>query len=114
MSILDSLPDRPLGDGEVARLNRADSVELAVAVDPAEGGDATDGETDALLLGTDRWVKALVRDDGWHVVETVSLDGTERYEAMRACEDAVRTYRRESGATPEAGERGETRNASDE
>ncbi|MFC4359917.1 hypothetical protein ACFO0N_18375 [Halobium salinum] len=97
MSILDSLPDRPLTDGEVAKLNRANSVELAVAVDPGENAaDANEGATEALLLGTDRWVKALVRDAGWHVVETVSLDESERYEAMRACEDAVRAYRRES------------------
>jgi hypothetical protein len=95
MSVIDSLPDRPLADGELSELNRADRVELAVAVD---SGETTADATESFLLATDEWVKALVREDGWHVVETVALDGTERYEAMRACEDAIRTYRRESGS----------------
>jgi hypothetical protein len=93
MSVIDSLPDRPLGDGDLSELNRAGRVELAVAVDP---GETAADATESFLLATDEWVKALVRDEGWHVVDTVGLDGTERYEAMRACEEAIRTYRRES------------------
>lgn len=95
MSILDSLPDRPLAAGELSKLNRSDGVELAVAVDGEEGAAPSGSEAESVLLATDRWVKALVRDDGWHVVETVCLDGTERYDAMRTCEDAVRTHLRE-------------------
>ncbi|MFC6725223.1 hypothetical protein ACFQE1_12755, partial [Halobium palmae] len=96
MSILDSLPDRPLTDGELSKLNRAEGVELAVAVDGEEGDAPSGSGAESVLLATDRWVKALVRDGGWHVVETVDLEGTERYDAMRVCEDAVRTYHRES------------------
>lgn len=88
MTLLESLPSRPLDDGEVASLNRSDSVSLAVAVDD-------DGPTDALLLATDSWVKALCFDDGgWSVVETVTLDDeTERYEGLKVCEETVRTLR---------------------
>jgi hypothetical protein len=89
MTLLDSLPPRPLDDGEVTALNRSDAVELAIAVDE-------DGPTDAVLLATDSWVKALLLgDDGWTVVESVSLDDTERYEALRVCEETVRDARSE-------------------
>jgi len=85
MSVLSSLPKRPLTDGEIASLNRADAVDLAVAVD-----DGT-AETRGLLVATASWVKGLaLDDDGWTTVETADLDETERYEALRACEDAVR------------------------
>jgi hypothetical protein len=87
MALLDSLPPRPLDESEVTALNRSDAVELAIAVDD-------DGPTDAVLLATDSWVKALLlSDDGWTVVETVSLDDTERYEALRICEETVRDVR---------------------
>lgn len=87
MALLDSLPNRPLDDGEVAALNRSDAVELAIAVDD-------DTSTDAVLLATDSWVKALLlTDDGWEVVETISLDDVERYEALRDCEETVRNAR---------------------
>lgn len=89
MAILDSLPARPLDDSEVAGLNRAESVELAVPLDD-------DGRTDALLLATESWVKALAfDDDGWTVVETVPLDGVERFDALQTCEDAVEGFRAE-------------------
>ncbi|WP_246308160.1 hypothetical protein [Halorarum salinum] len=85
MSLVASLPGRPLSDAEIASLNRADSVELAVAVDES-------GATEALLLATDDWVKGLRFLGGaWEVTETVAVDeGTDRYDALRACEDAVR------------------------
>ncbi|SFL14328.1 hypothetical protein SAMN04487950_2703 [Halogranum rubrum] len=88
MTLVDSLPTRPLDDGEVAALNRSDAVELAIAVDD------DDTPTDAVLLATASWVKALLlTDDGWEVVETVSLDDVERYEALRVCEETVRDAR---------------------
>lgn len=129
MSLVASLPGRPLTDAEVASLNRADAVELAVAVDPAgEGADGSDdgradddgredddgrkseddgrGEpapggagapdgAEALLLATDSWVKGLDFLGGaWEVVETVPVEGEDdRYDALRACEDAVRASR---------------------
>ncbi|WP_089824262.1 hypothetical protein [Halogranum amylolyticum] len=87
MTLLDSLPPRPLDEGEVTALNRSDAVELAIAVDE-------DGPTDAVLLATDAWVKALLLgDDGWTVVETVSLDDADRYEALRTCEETAREAR---------------------
>ncbi|WP_224269340.1 hypothetical protein [Haloprofundus salinisoli] len=87
MSILDSLPSRPLSDAELAALNRADAVGLAIAVDD-------DGPTEALLLATESWVKALVFDgDGWRTADTASLDERERYEALKQCEESVRSLR---------------------
>lgn len=119
MSVLDSLPDRPLTDAELASLNRADAVALAVDVtDAAETASAetTSGETtsedsadtdeeeptpgdadadgvEGLLLATDAWLRGLAYDadgGGWRVVESESLADEERFDAMRACEDAVR------------------------
>ncbi|UIO99255.1 hypothetical protein Hbl1158_12035 [Halobaculum sp. CBA1158] len=100
MSLVASLPGRPLTDGEIASLNRADAVELAVAVDSetaseaAEANAAADG-AEGLLLATDAWVKGLDFLGGaWEVVETVPIDGEgDRYDALRACEDAVRANR---------------------
>lgn len=67
------------------KLNRADSVNLAVAVDDDSG------ETTGLLLATGAWVKGLaLGEEGWETVETVDLTETERYDALRTCEDAVR------------------------
>ena len=84
MSVLETLPARPLSASELASLNRVDSIELAVSV----GDD--DAPATSILLATDAWVKALVFDSGaWRVVETVTLDDVERFEALRACEDAV-------------------------
>lgn len=87
MSLVSSLPDRPLSAGEIAALNRADAVDLAVAVD--------DDPADGLLLATDAWVKGLSWSEaGWAVVETVPLDDDDdRYEGLQACEEAVRVER---------------------
>lgn len=124
MSVLDSLPDRPLTDAELASLNRADAVALAVdltdAVETASAetasgettsrettseesadtdeeeptpGDADEDGVEGLLLATDAWLRGLAYDadgGGWRVVESESLADGERFDAMRACEDAVR------------------------
>ena len=85
MSVLSSLPPRPLTESEVVGLNRADSVDLAVAVD-----DEAD-ETTGLLLATEGWVKGLALDEGgWSTVETVDLTDSERFDALRTAEDAIR------------------------
>ena len=88
MSLVTSLPDRPLSAGDLAALNRADAVDLAVAVDD-------DDPADGLLLATDAWVKGLLWSEaGWTVVETVTLDDADgRYDGLRACEEAVRAER---------------------
>lgn len=93
MSVLSSLPERPLKEAEVASLNRSEGVDLAVATEP-------EGPTAGLVVATDGWVKGLTFDGSyaesagfegeWTVVETVDLDGAERYEGLRTCEDAVR------------------------
>ena len=114
MALLDSLPARPLTPAELAALNRADAVGMAVPVEEApdpdadperdDGGAATDGPTDALLLATDDWVKGLAfeaDDGGWRVVETVPLDGVERFDALRSCEEAVRFHRSTGDSEPE-------------
>ena len=91
MSVLDSLPDRPLTDAELASLNRSDALEIAV--DVADREAAAEGTVVGLLLATDDWVKGLAYDrDGWRVVETAALgdDENARYEGMQACESAVR------------------------
>ena len=91
MSVLDSLPDRPLTDAELASFNRSDALDMAIDVGDRETPD-TDGIV-GVVLATDDWVKALVYDrEGWRVVETASLgDGeNERYDGLRSCESAVR------------------------
>ncbi|GAB7013662.1 hypothetical protein [Halolamina salina] len=91
MSVLDSLPDRPLTDAELASLNHSDALDIAVDVADREGAGA--GAIAGLLLATEDWVKGLVYErDGWRVVETEALgDGeNERYEGMQTCESAVR------------------------
>ena len=93
MSVLSSLPERPLKEVEVASLNRSEEVDLAVATEPA-------GPTAGLGGATDGWVKGIAFagsyaessgfEGEWAVVETVDLDEAERYEGLRTCEDAVR------------------------
>jgi len=96
--VLDSLPARPLRQREVTALNHADAFELVVPVNREEAVEAETREpvvvTERLILGTDDWVKGLVYDDGWLVVETVAVDDPdeERFEAMRDCEAAVADY----------------------
>jgi len=95
---LDSLPARPLRQREVTALNHADAFTLVVPVNREEAVEAETREpvvvTEQLVLGTDDWVKGLVYDDGWLVVETVAVDDPdeERFEAMRDCEAAVADY----------------------
>ena len=92
MSVLDSLPDRPLTDAELASFNRSDALDMAIDVVDLENPDGDD-EIVGVLLATDSWVKALAYDiEGWRVAESVPLgEGeNERYEGMRACESAVR------------------------
>jgi len=95
---LDSLPDRPLREQEVTGLNHADAFELVVPVNREEAVEADTQEpvvvTEQLILGTDDWVKGLVYDGGWKVVESVAIDDPdeERFDAMRDCESAVSEY----------------------
>lgn len=95
---LDSLPARPLRQREVTALNHADAFTLVVPVNREEAVEAETREpvvvTERLILGTDDWVKGLVYDDGWVVVETVPVDDPdeERFEAMRDCEAAVADF----------------------
>jgi hypothetical protein len=86
MKLLESLPSRPLSAGELTALNRADALDLAVAL---EGEEPARGIT----LATDRWAKALGFDgEGWQVVATVSLGDRERVEALQDCEDALLAF----------------------
>ncbi|WP_430506090.1 hypothetical protein [Haloparvum sp. PAK95] len=93
MSVLSSLPERPLQESEVVSLNRSEELELAVATE-------TNGPTAGLVVAADDWVKGLAFDgtwaDGfegdWTVVDTVTLDDAERYEGLQQCEDAVRAF----------------------
>ena len=50
--------------------------------------------TERVVLGTDDWVKGLVYDDGWLVVESVGIadPDEERFEAMQDCEAAITDY----------------------
>lgn len=99
MSVLESLPSRPLTDAEMAALNRADVVDLAVPVDD-------EGPNDAVLLATEQWVKALVYDDdGWIVLKTIELGNVERFDALQSCEAEIRaTYDRFSESETETAE----------
>jgi hypothetical protein len=102
MSVLESLPPRPLPESAVAALNRSESVDLVVSVgvttgptDEAEASrDDPGGPATGLLVVTDEWAKglALAPADGWQVVETVSLDDVERFEALQRAEDAVLAF----------------------
>lgn len=107
MSLVASLPGRPLSPAEVASFNRADAVELAVAVEES-------GTTEGLLLATDDWVKGLrLLGGAWEVAETAPIDeGADRYDALRECEDAVRAAVEAGGgsagddAVPDTGDGG--------
>lgn len=86
MSIVTSLPDRPLNEAEVAALNRSDSFELTLALE-------TSKPTRGLVLAREEWVKgvAYAPEEGWRVVETFARDDEsgDRFEGMRECEEAV-------------------------
>jgi len=88
VSVLESLPNRPLGRGELTSLNRADAVDLAVSVE-------SEGEAESLLVATDDWVTGLAYDgEGWRLVERVALDAdTERIHGLQACEEAIVEWR---------------------
>lgn len=108
MSLVASLPGRPLTDGEIASLNRADSIQLAVAVESdtdseAAEANAADAGAEGLLVATDSWVKGIDFLGGaWEVVESVDIeDDEDRYDALRTCEDAVRANRSDASAGPE-------------
>ncbi|MCO8268565.1 hypothetical protein ACOZ4B_18885 [Haloferax prahovense] len=89
MSLIESLPARPLEPQELTSLNRADAFELVVAVED-------DGPARSLLVATEGWVKAIAYEDdaGWSVVETVELDEeTQRIDGLQTCEEAVLSFR---------------------
>lgn len=117
MSLVESLPPRPLSPKELTGLNTADAFELAVSVESDDVGEqrssarrtVSGDEARNLLLATDAWVKALAfNGESWTLVETVSLDGRERIEGLQACEAAIRAFRGETesaegtGDTPDA------------
>lgn len=86
MTMLDSLPGRPLSPAEFDAVNDADAVELAVPV-------GEEGSVDGLVVATDEWVRGLAFDadaGGWTAVTRESIDGRSRFEALQACEEAVR------------------------
>ena len=97
MSVLETLPDRPLTDAELADLNRSDA--LDVAVDVTEPETKSPGNVRGLLLATDRWVKGLAYgDDGWQVAATRALEADEeRFDAMQECESAIQDVLSEAG-----------------
>jgi len=90
MSVVESLPPRPLNPQELLQLNSADALELAVPIE--DGGRVT-----GVLVATESWVKGLALDadaDGWTVVETVALDAdTERVDGLQACEAEILRFR---------------------
>ncbi|WP_227262160.1 hypothetical protein [Salarchaeum japonicum] len=98
MSVLESLPGRALSMGEVAALNESDAFELVVPVEREEAVRAESMEevtvSEAVVLVTESWAKAVVLDNGWSVVESVGLDGVDdRTEALLECERAIEDAR---------------------
>lgn len=97
-AVVSSLPDRPLKAEEFTALNHADAFTLALPVDREEAVERETMEeteiAEAIILGTDEWVKALQYDDGWVVVETVAIDepDAERFDAMQQCKRALKTH----------------------
>lgn len=101
VTVLSSLPERPLTEAEVSILNRSEPVTLAVAVETEPGGadsggdepDDGDGDTRGILLATDEWVRGIAFTDGaWEAVATDSYDDSDaRYDALQECESAVRS-----------------------
>lgn len=94
-SVVSSLPDRPLKAAEFTALNHADAFTLALPIDPAEAVERETMEpteiAEAIILGTDDWVKALQYDDGWRVVESVPMvdPETDRFDALQRCKQAL-------------------------
>ncbi|GAA0659707.1 hypothetical protein GCM10009019_25370 [Salarchaeum japonicum] len=84
--------------GEVAALNESDAFELVVPVEREEAVRAESMEevtvSEAVVLVTESWAKAVVLDNGWSVVESVGLDGVDdRTEALLECERAIEDAR---------------------
>lgn len=93
MTIVESLPPRPLSAKELLDLNRSDALELASPIE--EEGDAS-----GVIVATESWVKGLAFDadgGGWTVVETVSLSERKRIDGLQACEEAILAFRGETG-----------------
>lgn len=94
-SVISALPDRPLKAAEFSALNHSDTFTLALPIDPEEAVERETMEateiTEAVILGTEHWVKALQYDDGWRVVESVDMDdpGEERFDALQQCKAAL-------------------------
>ncbi|GGL61654.1 hypothetical protein [Halocalculus aciditolerans] len=90
--VLDSLPDRPLTTTEVAALNDADALDLALPVETEEAVRTEDDEpveiATGVILATPGRVTGVVHDDGWTVVAAEPA-GDDRTDALVACEDAV-------------------------
>lgn len=90
MTLVDSLPPRPLGPEELMQLNAADALELAVPVEE-------EGRASGVLVATDAWVKGLAFDadaESWTVVETVSLSAdVERIDGLQAFEAEILRFR---------------------
>jgi len=90
MSVVDSLPARPLTPEELVQLNAAEALEMAVPIED-------EGRASGLLVAAEAWVKGLAFDDeseSWSVVETVTLGAeTERVDGLQACERAILRFR---------------------
>ncbi|MFD1684981.1 hypothetical protein [Halobellus litoreus] len=90
MSVVESLPPRPLEPKELLELNAADALEMAVPIED-------EGSVTGVLVATATWVKGLGFDadaESWSVVETVPLDAdTERVDALQACEAEILRFR---------------------
>lgn len=94
MGVLESLPERPLTEAEVAALNDAGALEMVVPVARDEAVRTDDGEPvtvcEGVVVVTEAWAKGLAYGDGWRVVESRSLaDADDRTDALLACETAV-------------------------
>jgi len=90
MSVVESLPSRPLEPQELLELNAAEALEMAVPIED-------EGRVTGVLLATAAWVKGLGFDPAagsWAVVESISLDdGVERVDALQACEAEILRFR---------------------
>lgn len=79
MSVLDSLPDRPLDDAELRALRESDAI-----VEAAPLARAEDGVRHLAIQAGDRLYGVGYRDDeGWVVVEDRVAGDTEDLEAVR-------------------------------
>ena len=95
MSLVESLPPRPLDPEELLELNSAEALDLAVPIED-------EGRVSGVLVATDAWVRGLALDGdagSWTVVETVALgEDTERVDGLQACEASILRFRGEDPA----------------